>query len=107
MNIMLASVLERTKEIGIRRAVGATRRDIVTQFLAEAVTISVSGGIVGIGLGFAISTIIQHAAGILTIVSVFSVIVSFVIAMAIGLIFGIFPAKRAAEEDVIMALRYE
>jgi putative ABC transport system permease protein len=107
MNIMLASVLERTKEIGIRRAVGATRRDIVTQFLAEAVTISVSGGVVGIGLGFAISSVIQHTAGILTIVSFFSVFVSFIIALSIGVIFGIFPAKRAADEDVIMALRYE
>ncbi len=107
MNIMLASVLERTKEIGIRRAVGATRRDVLLQFLAEAVTISVTGGILGIGLGFAISSLIQRMTGILTIVSVVSVVLSFFISISVGMIFGIFPAIRAANQDPITSLRYE
>lgn len=107
MNIMLASVMERTKEIGIRRAVGATRKDIVIQFLAEATTISVSGGIIGIILGFIISIIIEQTAGIITIITLISVIVSFAISITIGIAFGFFPAKRAAEQDVIQSLRYE
>jgi len=107
MNIMLASVMERTKEIGIRRAVGATRRDIVIQFLAEATTISVSGGIIGIILGFVISIIIEQTAGIVTIITLISVLVSFAISITIGIAFGFFPAKRAADQDVIQSLRYE
>jgi putative ABC transport system permease protein len=107
MNIMLASVMERTKEIGIRRAVGATRSDITTQFLSEATTISVTGGIIGIILGFAISIVIEYTAGINTIVSFISIIISFAISITIGIAFGYFPAKRAAEQDVIQSLRYE
>lgn len=107
MNIMLASVMERTKEIGIRRAVGATRRDIVIQFLAEATTISVSGGFIGIILGFIISVVIEKTAGIVTIITLISVLVSFAISISIGIAFGFFPAKRAAEQDVIQSLRYE
>lgn len=107
MNIMLASVLERTKEIGIRRSVGATRKDIVLQFLSEATTISVSGGILGIMLGFVISIIIEQTAGIHTIVSFMSVVISFAISITIGIAFGFFPAQRAARQDVIQSLRYE
>ena len=107
MNIMLASVLERTKEIGIRRSVGATRRDILTQFLSEATTISVTGGIIGILLGLIISSVIEYAAGILTIVSLLSVVVSFMISISVGIAFGLFPAKKAADQDVIQSLRYE
>jgi len=107
MNIMLASVMERTKEIGIRRAVGATRRDITLQFLAEATTISVTGGIIGIILGFIISVVIEKTAGIVTIITLISVLVSFAISITIGIAFGFFPAKRAAEQDVIQSLRYE
>ena len=107
MNIMLASVMERTKEIGIRRAVGATRRDITLQFLAEATTISVTGGIAGIILGFIISVLIEKTAGIITIITLISVLVSFAISITIGIAFGFFPAKRAAEQDVIQSLRYE
>ncbi len=107
MNIMLASVMERTKEIGIRRAVGATRSDITMQFLSEATTISVTGGIVGILLGFAISIVIEYTADIHTIVSFVSIIISFAISITIGIAFGYFPAKRAAEQDVIHSLRYE
>ena len=107
MNIMLASVLERTKEIGIRRAVGATRRDITTQFLSEAVTISITGGVVGIGLGLLMSLLIQQMTGIMTIVSMFSIVISFFISISVGIIFGIFPARRAAFQDPIASLRYE
>jgi putative ABC transport system permease protein len=107
MNIMLASVMERTKEIGIRRAVGATRRDITMQFLAEATTISVTGGMIGIILGFIISIVIEKTAGIITIITLISVLVSFAISITIGIAFGFFPAKRAAEQDVIQSLRYE
>lgn len=107
MNIMLASVMERTKEIGIRRAVGATRSDITMQFLSEATTISVTGGIVGIILGFTISFVIEYTAGIQTIVSFLSIIISFAISITIGIAFGYFPAKKAADQDVILSLRYE
>ena len=107
MNIMLASVMERTKEIGIRRAVGATQRDVMLQFLAEATTISVTGGFAGIILGFIISVAIEQMAGIVTIITLMSVFVSFIISATIGIAFGFFPAKRAAEQDVILSLRYE
>ncbi len=107
MNIMLASVMERTKEIGIRRAVGATRRTVLLQFLAEATTISVSGGLAGIILGFLISVVIEKTAGIVTIITALSVMVSFAISITLGIAFGFFPAKRAAEQDVITSLRYE
>jgi putative ABC transport system permease protein len=107
MNIMLASVMERTKEIGIRRAMGATRRDIVLQFLSEATMISVTGGIIGILLGVGLSFAIQKLAGIQTIVSAISVFLSFVISISIGIAFGLFPARRAAEQDPVICLRYE
>ena len=107
MNIMLASILERIREIGVRRAVGATREDIVFQFLIEAVTLSFSGGMLGILLGIGISFMIEQATGITTIVSVFSVILSFVVAVTVGLLFGILPAKRAADHNPVEALRHE
>lgn len=107
MNIMLASVMERTKEIGIRRATGATKRDIVLQFLSEATMISVTGGIIGIILGVGLSIAIHYFAGILTIVTAVSVLVSFIISISIGIAFGIFPARRAAEQDPVVCLRYE
>jgi putative ABC transport system permease protein len=107
MNIMLASVLERTKEIGIRRSLGATRRDVVLQFLNEAVSISVTGGCIGVLLGAGTSLAIERATGILTIVSAGSILLAFLISVAIGIGFGIFPAQRAAEQDPIVALRYE
>ena len=107
MNIMLASILERIKEIGVRRAVGATQRDILTQFLSEAVMISLAGGIAGIVIGVAISSGIQHFAGIETIVSFLSVAVAFGVSIAVGLVFGIVPARNAARQDVIVCLRYE
>jgi putative ABC transport system permease protein len=107
MNIMLASVLERTKEIGIRKAVGAKRIDILLQFLSEAVAISVSGGIIGIILGVSASLLIESLTEIKTIVSPFSVILSFFVSITVGLIFGITPARRASMEDTIDLLRYE
>ncbi len=107
MNIMLASVTERTKEIGIRRATGATRRDILVQFLGEAATISLSGGIVGILLGVGISILIEQMAGVLTIVTWFSVLLAFIISISIGIASGIFPAMRASRQDPVVSLRYE
>lgn len=105
MNIMLASVLERTKEIGLRMAIGATKSDIVTQFVSEAVCISLTGGIIGIILGVSLSYIIQKTTDIQTIISLLSVVVSFSISIAVGLFFGILPAKRASQYDPVVALR--
>jgi putative ABC transport system permease protein len=107
MNIMLASVLERIKEIGVRRAIGATQRDVLTQFLAEAVMISLVGGIAGILAGVATSELIERFAGIHTIVSSLSVMTAFGVSLAVGLVFGIVPAWRAARQDPITCLRYE
>ena len=107
MNIMLASVLERIREIGVRRAVGATRRDILSQFLIEAVLISVAGGVAGILVGASLSYGIERFAGIKTIVSVISIIVAFGVSFAVGLGFGIVPAYRAALKDPVECLRYE
>lgn len=107
MNIMLASVVERYREIGVRRAVGAQKRDIQLQFLTEALAISISGGIIGIILGIAFSYLIEITAGIVTMVTLTSIFISFGVAMAIGVIFGYFPAKRAAEQDPVHALRHE
>jgi putative ABC transport system permease protein len=107
MNIMLASVLERIREIGLRRAVGATERDIVVQFLIEALTISLGGGLLGIGLGLGISAVIEALTGIPTLVSGTSIAVSFVVSAGVGLVFGLLPARRAAERDPVEALRYE
>ncbi len=107
MNIMLASVLERIREIGVRRAVGATQKDILFQFLSEAVLISVTGGLAGIVVGAALSAGIQRAAGIVTIVSMLSVIVAFGVSITVGIAFGIMPAYRAARQDPVDCLRYE
>ena len=107
MNIMLASVLERIKEIGVRRALGATRKDILYQFLSEAVLISVAGGVAGIIVGFALSFGIEQFADIKTIVSFISVAVAFGVSFTVGLAFGIIPAHRAAQQDPVVCLRYE
>jgi putative ABC transport system permease protein len=107
MNIMFASVMERIKEIGTRMAIGAKKMDIVVQFLAEAVLISVSGGFIGIFLGVIMAKLIQQIAGIMTIVSFFSVFIAFGVSAAVGVIFGYSPAKRASEKDPIESLRYE
>lgn len=107
MNIMLASVLERIKEIGLRLAVGAEKRDIVIQFLYEAMLISVAGGILGVLLGWSFAYIVSIVADIPTIVSIYSIILAFGVAASVGLIFGIAPARKAAEQDPIASLRYE
>ena len=107
MNIMLASILERIKEIGVRRAMGATQRDIRLQFLAEAVLISMTGGVAGIVVGGGFSFAIERLAGIHTIVSLLSVVVAFGVSCSVGLAFGILPAHRAALQDPITCLRYE
>jgi putative ABC transport system permease protein len=107
MNIMLATVLERIREIGVRRAVGATRRDVLAQFLGEAVMISLAGGLLGILTGAGLSLGIQRLAGIQTIVSPMSVVVAFGVSVAVGLLFGIVPAWRAAQQDPVVCLRYE
>ncbi len=107
MNIMLASVLERIREIGVRRAVGATRNVVLAQFLSEAVLISVAGGVAGILVGAGISLGIEKLAGIQTMVSPLSVFVAFGVSLTVGLVFGIVPAYRAARQDPVVCLRYE
>ena len=107
MNIMLATVLERTREIGVRRAIGARQRDIVRQFLLEATLISVVGGLLGIGFGFGLSRLIAFTAGWSTIVSPASILLAFSVSVSVGLIFGLYPARQAAQLDPIEAIRYE
>jgi putative ABC transport system permease protein len=107
MNIMLASVMERIKEIGIRQAIGARKRDIVLQFLMEATLLSISGGLIGIILGLALSRIIMELTDILTIVSPLSVIISFGVSASVGIIFGYMPSQRAAAQDPVESLRHE
>ncbi|MFH1940702.1 MAG: ABC transporter permease [bacterium] len=107
MNIMLASILERTREIGIRRAIGATRKDILGQFLIEAVLLSFVGGLIGILLGFLMTKAISSYAHWKTIVDVGSILLAFCVSASVGIIFGIYPARKAAMLDPIEALRYE
>ena len=107
MNIMLVSVTERTREIGVRKALGATYSVIVTQFLIEAVVISLMGGIIGIILGIGSSKLIGLASGMSTVISIPTIVMSFAFSMAIGLIFGIYPARKAAKLNPIDALHYE
>ena len=107
MNIMLATVLERTREIGIRRAIGARQNDIVRQFLTEAVLISIVGGLIGIAFGVTLSKVIAWQAGWSTVVTTASIAVAFGVSVFIGLLFGIYPAVQAAKLDPIEAIRYE
>src|SRR6478609_9658294 len=107
MNIMLASVLERIKEIGLRLAIGAKKSDIIQQFLFEAMMISITGGIIGVILGVAMAFTVSEIADIPTIITFTSIALSFGVAASVGLIFGIAPAKKAAEQDPIASLRYE
>jgi len=107
MNIMLASILERTHEIGVRRAVGARQADILRQFLVEALLISFVGGVTGIFFGFGISRLIAWLAGWSTIVTLASILLAFLVSAAVGLVFGIYPAVKAAQLDPVEALRYE
>ena len=107
MNIMLASVLERIKEIGLRLSVGAKKMDVVQQFLFEAMMISVSGGVIGVLLGVSLAFVVSKVAAIPTVITFWSIVVSFGVAATVGLIFGIAPARRAASQDPITSLRYE
>jgi len=107
MNIMLASVVERFREIGVRMAVGAQKKDIELQFLTEALTISITGGFLGIVVGLAFSYVIEATADIATIVTPISIFISFGVAVLIGVVFGYYPAKRAAKHDPVHALRHE
>jgi len=107
MNIMLASVMERIKEIGVRLALGATKRDVIAQFLSEATMISLSGGIAGILLGIALAKIITEVAGILTIISPLSIVISFFVSATVGILFGYMPARKAAMQDPVTSLRHE
>jgi putative ABC transport system permease protein len=107
MNIMLASVLERIKEIGLRLSLGAKKQDIINQFLFEAMMISISGGLIGVFLGVSIAIIVSAFANIPTVVTLGSIALSFGVAASVGLIFGIAPARKAASQDPIQSLRYE
>jgi putative ABC transport system permease protein len=107
MNIMLASILERTREIGIRRALGARQKDIVRQFLIEATLISLVGGLLGIVFGFGMSRLIALLAGWSTVMTFSSIVLAFVFSVSVGLIFGIYPATKAAKLDPVEAIRYE
>ncbi len=107
MNIMLASVLERIKEIGLRLSIGAKKSDVTQQFLFEAIMISVSGGIIGVILGITMAYVVSEFADIPTLISFSSIVVSFGVAATVGLIFGIAPARKAASQDPITSLRYE
>jgi putative ABC transport system permease protein len=107
MNIMLASVMERTREIGVRRAIGATRRDVIRQFLVETTLITVSGGFAGTVVGVGLSQLVAYFAGWSTIVTVTSVAVACLVSVTVGIVFGLYPAVRAAKLDPVHALHYE
>jgi putative ABC transport system permease protein len=107
MNIMLASVTERTQEIGIRRAIGAKRRQIIGQFLIETVVLSIIGGLIGIGLGVLVPSLITYFAGMPTVITLESIVLPLVISGGVGIVFGLYPAVRAAKVDPIVALRHE
>jgi putative ABC transport system permease protein len=107
MNIMLASVMERTREIGVRRAIGAKKRDIIRQFLIETTIISLAGGVMGVVVGVGLSQLIGYLAGWSTIVTTTSIVLAFFVSVGIGLVFGLYPAARAARLDPVKALHYE
>jgi len=107
MNVMLATVTERTREIGIRRALGAKKRHIVTQFLVETVVLSVGGGLLGVALGLGIPILVERFADMVTIVTPTAPVLAFGISAGIGVVFGLYPAMRAADMDPVEALRHE
>ncbi len=107
MNIMLVSVTERVREIGIRMSVGARERDILLQFLTEAIVLSLLGGIIGIGVGVLSSNLISHLAGWKTLVSIGAIALAFLFSASVGVFFGFYPARKASKLDPIEALRYE
>ena len=107
MNIMLASVTERTREIGIRRAIGAKRKQIIYQFLIETVVLSTMGGIIGLGVGVLIPMLITYFSGMITVITLKGILLPLLISMTIGILFGLYPAMNAAKVDPIVALRHE
>ena len=107
MNIMLVSVTERTREIGIRMAIGARGRHVLIQFLFEAVTLSVLGGLIGVLFGVGVATLIGKVAGWPIVISPMAIVIAFVVAATVGIFFGFYPARKASRLDPIDALRYE
>ena len=107
MNIMLVSVTERTREIGLRKAIGARAKDIMTQFIIEAVVMSVSGGLIGIAIGIGIAAALSFAAGWTTKVSLSAIALATLFSIGVGMVFGIWPARKASQLNPIEALRYE
>jgi putative ABC transport system permease protein len=107
MNIMLVSVTERTKEIGLRKAVGATKNQILTQFLIETVTLSLLGGIIGILFGIGMAALVTLSGALTAVITADSILLAFTFALAIGVFFGLYPAFRAANLHPMVALRYE
>jgi len=107
MNIMLVSVTERTAEIGLRKAVGANRRDIMIQFLVESATVSVVGGLLGIATGILVAKVITMLIGFPSAVKIWSILVGLIVAATVGIFFGVYPAHKAAQLDPIAALRAE
>ena len=107
MNMMLTTVTERTREIGLRKAIGAKKNDITMQFLAESVTLTFSGGAIGIALGWFAAFLVTKLTGVATNVSISSVVLAFCVSAGIGIVFGYYPARRAASLSPIEALRYE
>ncbi len=107
MNIMLASVMERIREIGVRMAIGARKSDIVFQFVSEATIISITGGFIGVLLGLILAKVIMEVTGILTIVSGLSILISFGVSATVGIVFGLMPARKAASQDPVTSLRHD
>jgi len=107
MNIMLVSVTERTREIGIRKALGATKLTILTQFLAEAITLCLFGGVIGVAVGAGTAWTLRTSFGWTTVIVPSSIVTAFVFSGLVGVLFGVWPARRAARLDPIIALRYE
>jgi putative ABC transport system permease protein len=107
MNIMLVSVSERTREIGLRKAVGARTRDVLRQFLLEAVALTVSGGVVGIALGIAVAVAVARLSPLPALITWWSVALAFGVSVAVGIFFGVWPARKAARMQPLVALRYE
>ena len=107
MNIMLATVMERTREIGIRRAIGARKKDIMRQFVTEAVVISIAGGLIGVFLGISLSVLVSVFTDVNTYIRVYSIIIAFGFSVIVGIVFGYLPAKNAANLKPVDSIRYE
>src|SRR5215207_9242381 len=107
MNIMLASVMERIREIGLRQSIGATRADVIWQFMSEAVIMSIGGGTIGVILGISLSVLISKAFDLTIFITITSILISFTISVMVGLLFGIWPARKAAMQNPVESLRHD